>query len=78
MVFYFRHDMQVYASDGNRTRTYRVTIQDDPTTPQRHTFRKAGITTIYDTNRFVTSADKEESSVHNINYIVLIIILGTA
>jgi hypothetical protein len=60
----------VYADAGNRTRTYRVTVQDDPTTPQRHTFRKAGITTIYDTNRFVTSADKEESSIHNINYIV--------
>jgi hypothetical protein len=28
--------------------------------------------------KFVTSANKEESYAHNINYIVLIIILGTA
>jgi hypothetical protein len=65
-----RTGIVMYADAGDRTRTYRVTVQDDPTTPQRHTFRKAGITTIYDTNRFVTSADKEESSIHNINYIV--------
>ena len=77
----------VYADAGNRTRTYRVTVQDDPTTPQRQICKKARIKTIYNTNRFyfineeekfVTSANKEESDAHNINYIVLIIILGTA
>jgi hypothetical protein len=58
-----RTGIVMYADAGDRTRTYRVTVQDDPTTPQRHTFTKAGITTIYDTNKFVTSADKEENSV---------------
>ena len=53
----------MYADAGDRTRTYRVTIQDDPTTPQRHTFTKTGITTIYDTNRLVTSADIWRNSV---------------
>ena len=41
-----RTGIVMYADAGDRTRTYRVTFQDDPTTPQRHTFRKAGITTI--------------------------------
>ena len=52
-----RTGIVMYASAGDRTRTYRVTSQDDPTTPQRHTFTKTGITTIYYTNRLVTSAD---------------------
>jgi hypothetical protein len=52
-----RTGIVMYADAGDRTRTYRVTIQDDPTTPQRHTFTKTGITTIYYTNRLVTSAN---------------------
>ena len=79
---------KTYGADaGDRNRTYRVTVQDGPTTPQRHICKKAQIKPIYNTNRFyfinkeeklVTSANKEESETHNINYIVLIIILGTA
>ena len=60
MVFYFRHDMQVYASDGDRTRTYRVTIQDDPTTPQRHTFKTAQIITIYNTTNLLHPVKEEK------------------
>ena len=51
-----RTGIVMYAGAGYRTRTYRVTGQDVPTTPQRHTFTKTGITTIY-TNRLVTSDD---------------------
>ena len=43
---------KVYADAGYRTRTYRVTGQDVPTTPQRHTSKIARIKTIYDTNMF--------------------------
>jgi hypothetical protein len=46
----------MYAGAGYRTRTCRVTSQDVPTAPQRHTFTKTGITTIY-TNKLVTSDD---------------------
>ena len=46
----------MYAGPGYRTRTCRVTDQDVPTAPQRHTFTKTGITTIY-TNKLVTSDD---------------------
>ena len=56
----------MYADAGDQTRTYRVTVQDGPTTPQRHTFKKARITTIYNTNRF-TSSDKEEKFVASAN-----------
>ena len=40
------------ANAGDRNRTYRVTVQDGPTTPQRHICKKAQIKTIYNTNRF--------------------------
>ena len=72
---------------GDRNRTYRVTVQDGPTTPQQHICKKAQIKPIYNTNRFyfinkeeklVTSTNQQESEAHNINYIVLIIIVGTA
>ena len=43
----------MYADAGCRTRTHRVTGQDVPTTPQRHTFTNRGITTIYYKNRLV-------------------------
>ena len=59
-----RTGIVMYADAGDRNRAYRVTGQDNPTTPQRHTFRKAGITTIYNTNRFFTSSDKEERFCH--------------
>jgi hypothetical protein len=43
----------MYADAGYRTRTHRVTGQDVPTTPQRHTFTNRGIKTIYYKNRLV-------------------------
>jgi hypothetical protein len=42
-----RTGIVMYADAGDRNRAYQVTGQDNPTTPQRHTFRKAGISTIY-------------------------------
>ena len=54
-----RTGIGMYADAGDRTRTYRVTVKDDPMTPQRHIFKKDRITAIYNTNRF-TSSDKEE------------------
>ena len=47
-----RTGIVMYAGAGDRTRTYRVTVKDDPTTPQRHIFKKDRITAIYNTNRF--------------------------
>jgi hypothetical protein len=32
---------------GDRNRTYRVTVQDGPTTPRRHICKKVQIKTIY-------------------------------
>jgi hypothetical protein len=44
---------KTYGADaGDRNRTYRVTVQDGPTTPQRHICKKAQIKPIYNTNRF--------------------------
>ena len=42
-----RTGIVMYADAGDRNRTYQMTGQNSPTTPQRHTFRKAGISTIY-------------------------------
>ena len=42
-----RTGIVMYADAGNRNRTYQMTGQNGPTTPQRHTFTKDGISTIY-------------------------------
>ena len=46
-MFYVQKRFHMYAGAGYRTRTCRVTSQDVPTAPQRHTFTETGITTIY-------------------------------
>ncbi len=50
----------MYADAGDRTRTYRVTVQDDPTTPQRHTFKTAQIITIYNTTNLLHPVKEEK------------------
>jgi hypothetical protein len=42
-----RTGIVMYADAGDRNRTYQMTGQNGPTTPQRHTFTKDGISTIY-------------------------------
>ena len=42
-----RTGIVMYADAGDWNRAYWVTFQDDPTTPQRHTFTNDGISTIY-------------------------------
>ncbi len=60
-----RTGIVMYADAGDRNRAYQVTGQDNPTTPQRHTFRKAGITTIY-TEHFFASTGKKRNFCHGI------------
>ena len=52
-----RTGIVMYADAGDRNRTYQMTGQNGPTTPQQHTFRKAGISTIYKYKQLVTSEE---------------------
>ena len=42
-----RTGIVMYADAGDRNRSYQVTGQNSPTKPQRHTIKRAGISTIY-------------------------------